>query len=358
MNGCQRFLTTIERQQPDIVPIWELIIDRPVIEGLYGDISFLDFVEKEDLDGFTIFEDKKRYLISGNIYKDSWNVTWKLEPNGTYYPVDGPIRSYSDLKSFILPDADLDNLYDSLKEAVKRFKGEKAIVFMAHETFEISHYLFGGMDKLFINYITEPNFVKELLQIIWEYNNKVIKNAIEIGADVIVTGDDYAGKTGPLVSPDHFKEFALPYLQKAVELTHNLGSYFIKHTDGNLWKIIDDIIGAGIDVLDPLEPIANMDIGEVKEKYGDKICLAGNLDATNVLTRGTKEDVVEAVKETIAKASPGGGHIMASSNSIHPGVNPQNYKVMIEATRRYRQYPISEDLIKEYRDKSYISKFI
>ncbi|GAH58840.1 unnamed protein product, partial [marine sediment metagenome] len=166
MNGYQRFITAIKRQQPDMVPLWELIIDRPVIEGLHGDISFLDFVGKEDLDGFTMFEDKKRDLVSGNTYMDSWGITWKLEPNNTYYPIDGPIKSYNDLKSFILPDADSESLYISLKEAVKRFKGEKAIVFMAHETFEISHYLFGGMDNLFINYITEPDFVKELLQII------------------------------------------------------------------------------------------------------------------------------------------------------------------------------------------------
>ena len=63
------------------------------------------------------------------------------------------------------------------------------------------------------------------------------------------------------------------------------------------------------------------------------------------------EDVEEAVKETIAKASPGGGHIMASSNSIHPGVNPENYKAMVEATRRYGEYLIDEDLIKNYKSK-------
>ena len=357
MNGYKRFITAVKRQEPDMVPIWELIIDRPVIEALYGDISFLDFVEKEDLDGFTIFENSRREHINGITYKDEWNIIWKLEPNGIYYPFNGPIKSYNDLKKFVLPDADADYLYCSLKEAVKRFKREKAIAFITHETFEYSHYLFGGMDNLFINYITTPDLVKELSEIIWQYKSKAIKNAIEIGADIIVTGDDYAGRIGTLMSPEHFREFILPYIKKAVDLTHDLGSYFIKHTDGNLWKILDDIVGAGIDVLDPIEPMADMDIGKVKEKYGDRICLAGNVDATAVLTRGTKENVEEAVKETIAKASPGGGHIMASSNSIHPGVNPENYKVMVEATRRYGKYPIDEDLINEYKNKNYINKY-
>jgi len=357
LNGYQRFLTAVKKKQPDMVPLWELIINRPVIEGLYGDISFLDFVEKEDLDGFTIFEESRRENIGGDAYRDEWGIIWKLEPNNIYYPYDGPIKTCDDLSKFKLPDADADYLYAPLKEAVKRFKDEKAIAFIAHETFEYSHYLLGGMENLFLSYMKDPNFVKELSETIWQYKEKSIKNALEIGADVIVTGDDYAGRLGPMMSPEHFREFILPYVKKAAYLIHSLGSYYIKHTDGKIWKILDDLVYAGIDVLDPIEPIADMDIGEVKEKYGDKICLAGNVDATAVLTRGSKEEVIEAIKETIAKASPGGGHIMASSNSIHPGVDPQNYRTMVEATREYGRYPIDEELISKYKDKSYIKKY-
>jgi len=77
-----------------------------------------------------------------------------------------------------------------------------------------------------------------------------------------------------------------------------------------------------------------------------------------LLPMGTKEEVEEAVKETIAKAAPGGGYIMASSNSIHPGVKPENYRTMIETTRRYGRYPINENLIEEYKGKNYIKKFV
>lgn len=63
-------MTALKRKEPDMIPIWELIINRPVIEKLYGNISFLDFIEKEDLDGLTVFEDSKKELISGITYKD------------------------------------------------------------------------------------------------------------------------------------------------------------------------------------------------------------------------------------------------------------------------------------------------
>jgi len=174
---------------------------------------------------------------------------------------------------------------------------------------------------------------------------------------VLLTGDDYAHRQGSIMSPAHFREFVLPYLQGAVNVAKAKGLPFIKHTDGNLWQIIDMIIDTGLDGLDPLEPIADMDIGKVKEKFGDRIAVVGNVDCGELLSRGTPEQVVEAVKETIAKASVGGGHILASSNSIHPGVNPENYKAMVQAAKKYGTYPLDQKMVEEYRRKNYIETY-
>jgi uroporphyrinogen decarboxylase len=244
-----------------------------------------------------------------------------------------------------------------LKEIVKRFKGDKAIIFLGHEVFEFSSYLLGGMDNLFPKYITDPEFVKRLSEIVWSYQSKILENAAKEGVDILLTGDDYAGHRGPLMSPIHFEEFVFPYLRKAVGVAKKYNLPFIKHTDGNLWKIIDMIVNAGIDALHPIEPLAGMDIGEIKEKYGHKIVVVGNVDCSHVLPRGNKEEIVEAVKETIAKASPGGGHILSSSNSIHPGVKPENYKYMLEAARDYGQYPLDTKMVGKYKKKNYITRF-
>ena len=115
---------------------------------------------------------------------------------------------------------------------------------------------------------------------------------------------------------------------------------FIKHCDGYIWPIIDRLIETGIDGLNPIEPAAGMDIGEVKKTYGDRIAVIGNIDCAHLLSFGSKEDVQTAVKECIQKASPGGGHIISSSNVIHDGVPPENYAAMIDATKEYGRYPI------------------
>ena len=358
MNGLERMMKALRREEPDRVPVWELIVNEPVIKALYGDISYADFVEREDLDGITIFEDQRVVeRFSDTQYKDEWGILWTIEPNGIAFPSGGPIKNSADLDNYTPPDPDADYRLDSLKEAVRRFKGEKAIVFLSHDAFEFSHYLY-GMDNLLMDYATNPDIPRRLARIVIDYKKRVSERAIEEGADILLTGDDYAYRTSTIMSPRMFREFVLPYLQEMVDLAKEKGVPFIKHTDGDIRSVMDMIIDAGIDALDPLEPIAGIDIAEMKEKYGDRIALAGNIDCTELLTRGSEEDVIEAVKETIAKAAVGGGYILASSNSIHPGVAPQNYKAMVEAARKYGQYPLDPNMVEEYKKRNYISRFV
>ncbi len=359
MTGRDKFLTALSGGEPDRIPIWELIIDRPVIEALEGDISREDFIERYDLDGITIFQDMHKVReFDAQTYEDEWGITWRVGAAGISYPLDGPIKSEKDLDNFRHPDPDADYRLDTLRRAVSRFKGKRAVVFLGHETFEFSHYLLGGMDKLFLAYIENPDFVDRLSGIIWDYNERLFKNAARAGADVLLSGDDYAGRLGTFMSPTHFRRFILPYLKRTVDVAKSAGLPFIKHTDGNLWEVMADIVGAGISGLCPLEPIAHMDIGEVKRRYGDRICLAGNIDCTGVLPRGTEEDVTLAVKETIAKAGPNGGFILSSSNSIHPGVKPENYLAMLKAAREFGNYPLDEKMVAEYKNKNYVERFL
>lgn len=357
MNGYERMMAALRREEPDTVPVWELLINDPVIQKLLPNASYIDFVEWMDLDGATSGEDQKLESIGDGRFKDEWGIVWRISEHGITYPWGGPIRSGEDLESYDPPDPEASWRLNTLEELVRRFKGKRAIVFLGHESFEFSHYLVGGVAKLFTFYKKNPEFVKKLSHVVSEYKVRVMERAAEAGADVLLSGDDYANKMGPLMSPDQFREFILPDLVKAVRTSRRLGLPFIKHTDGNLWKIVDMIVGSGIDGLDPLEPVAGMDIGKVKRTYGDRICLVGNVDCSHLLQFGTTDDVIEAVKETIAKGSPGGGHILASSNSIHPGVEPHNYVAMVKAARKYGKYPIDPDLVRGYAGKNYALRY-
>jgi uroporphyrinogen decarboxylase len=380
MNGFERFMTALRRKQPDRVPTFELIINAPVIEALHPDLSITkevksgtsditgaskegfrslaDFIEREDIDAVLVFEEfRPKKWFDREHYIDEWNITWKAASQGLHpYIVDHPIKEEKDLDSFTPPDPDADYRMDALKRAVKRFKGEKAIVFLGNEAFFYSFFL-RGMENLLMDYVLNPQFANRLARMVIKNKKRIFERAVEEGADVLMAGDDYAFKSAPIMSPACFKEFVLPYLQEIVDIARKKNVPIIKHTDGNIWPIIDMIVNTGIDALNPLEPAATMDIGRVKEMYGDRIALVGNVDCGELLSRGKPEEVVEAVKETIAKASPGGGHVLASSNSIHQAVSPQNYKTMLETCKRYGRYPLDEKMVDEYKTKDYCAVY-
>ena len=115
---------------------------------------------------------------------------------------------------------------------------------------------------------------------------------------------------------------------------------FIKHTDGYINPILEDLVNiAKVDGLHSLDPSAGVDIKEVKERYGDRLILHGNISVDNLATKSVTE-IVEETKTVIQAASPGGGHILSSSNSWYGGVKLDNCYAMVETGRKYGRYPI------------------
>ena len=189
--------------------------------------------------------------------------------------------------------------------------------------------------------IDKPQLVHEVLEMVNEFAIALARRAIRAGAEVVMLGDDIGYRTGPMVSPQMYDEFIRPRLERVVRVIHEEGALAVKHSDGNLWPILDMIVSTGVDGINPLEPVAGMDIGEVKKEYGDRVCLIGNIDCGELLSWHNADDVRRVVRETIRQAAPGGGHIMSSSNTIHSSVNPENYRAMIEETHRSGVYPIA-----------------
>ena len=195
-----------------------------------------------------------------------------------------------------------------------------------------------GMENYMIELFENPEFIHRIAAMVTEYNLKQLEMLAAAGIDVLVVEDDIATTNSLLISPKHFMEFVNPYNKKLVARAHELGLKVVRHSDGNLWSIMDVLIDSGYDGINPLEPQAGMDLQKVKDAYGDKICLLGNIDCKELLCSGTPDQVDAAVKHAIEVAAKGGGYILCDSNSLHPGVNPENCIAMFEATKKYGQY--------------------
>ena len=343
MNSQERVLAALRRQQPDRVPVVEFVIDEGVRRALFPDaVEIGAFCEAIGLDSVGCGLEFRRHS-EGDGHVDEWGVFYRGSPEMLSHPVRGPIASREDLKRYEPPDPEAGWRLGQLPGIVERYKGEKAIILHHRAAFMWSAYLC-GLDNLLLWFIAEPELAHGLMDKVLEANIGMVRRAIRAGVDIIMLGDDYAHNFAPMMSPAHFREFIFPRLKRMVDVVHEEGALCIKHTDGHLWPILEMIVDAGPDAVNPLEPVAGMDVGEVKAAYGKRVALVGNIDCGELLSHGTKEEVEEAVRACIAAGAPGGGFMLSSSNSIHSSVSPENYLAMVRAGHKWGGYPLDPEL--------------
>lgn len=341
MSPKERIMTVLEMKEPDEVPIGELAIDKTVIEGFNkGYRNEVDLAFGEGLSLVTCLPEFRRVKSNADgTWSDEWGCLYSLQRDVIAHPIKGSITVETDLKKYSFPDPNAPHRLGRLPELLRAADGRIAINFHSRVAFMWSVYLM-DMENVLMAMALEPDFVHELFSIVADINITIIRNAIRAGASTVSLGDDYCSNQGSIMSPEMFRTFILPHLTRAVEVIHEEGAKCIKHCDGNLWPILDDMVNAGIDCINPLEPVAGMKMSEVKATYGDRICIMGNIDCSDLLCNGTPEEVDLAVQECIRDGGEGGGLIVSSSNSIHSGVNPENYRAMLQAVKRHGKYPL------------------
>ena len=157
------------------------------------------------------------------------------------------------------------------------------------------------------------------------------------GLDGFALCADYCFNSGPFFSPTQFAEFVAPYLRDLVAGYREMGFYTIKHTDGNIMPILDQLVDAGPHALHSLDPQGGVDIAEVKRLHGERVCLIGNVSCA-ALDTGTDEEVIESTRYALRHGMPGGGYIFSTSNCIYTGMRLARYELMLDVWRREGNY--------------------
>jgi uroporphyrinogen decarboxylase len=187
--------------------------------------------------------------------------------------------------------------------------------------------------------------LKERPEHIHETTRQKSRNALaafdrlaDAGADFIHLVNDVAFNTGPFVSPADFREFMLPYLAEQVAHVRARGMIPFVHTDGNILPILDDYLSLGAACFQSVDPMAGMDIAEVKRRCHGKMALMGNVQCS-LLQEGPDEAIRQSALYCLEKASPGGGYIFGTSNTIFPGMPLRNYETMLRVFREFCARP-------------------
>ena len=156
--------------------------------------------------------------------------------------------------------------------------------------------------------------------------------------DGVALCSDYCFNTNPFFSPGIFEDLIAPYLAKVTKGYHDAGLYVIKHTDGNINPIVDQMVPCGPDALHSLDPQGGVDLKEIKQKFGDRVCLIGNVNC-GLLQTGTEEACAEDVRRSLREGMPGYGYIFSTSNCVYTGLDLSRYELMHSIWEREGNYP-------------------
>lgn len=359
MNSKERVLTALDNGQPDRVPILELGIDVAVAVGLgrilarepvapgagkgrfrEGDKGldlYCLLVEELGLDVTCTGISRGIENLGDGRARDRFGTVYLFSEHGEPVSIDGPIKSPEDLEDFDMASKLEAGDLMACKYVIDKIGKDTAHFVGISDPFRMSWLLLGKMENLLMEYILNPQLVHDLARVTTDYNKAAIDMIAETGATGIIMNGDLAGELTTIMSPKHHREYTKPYHKELVDRAHQKGLKIVKHSDGNLWPILDDLLEVGFDALHPIQPQC-MDIGEVKAYLGGRMCVVGNIDCRDLLVSGAEEEVERTVKETIEKAGQGGGYIISSSNSIHPNCKPENYTAMIRAAHKYGGY--------------------
>jgi uroporphyrinogen decarboxylase len=145
--------------------------------------------------------------------------------------------------------------------------------------------------------------------------------------------DDLAYNSGPVVAPRVYRRYVYPWYVQIVERCHQAGLPVGLHSDGDLTRLLPDLVDCGFDAIHPFEPPMN-DIVAVKQQWGGRIAVAGGIDLKAILCNGAPADVEAEVQRMAAALAPGGGWLLGSSNSIPDFVPVENYRALLAAGTR------------------------
>ena len=195
----------------------------------------------------------------------------------------------------------------------------------------------------FSRLLTNKRNAKKVFDDRGKFSVEMVKRIIEWGGSgPMLIFDDYGYKKGLFMSPKNYREYVIPWLKEICKQAHKGDLQVILHSCGDIYQIFEDIINAGVDAVNPIEPTTSnseYNIFKLNETYGDKITFIGNVSPQD-LSDKDPQTILEYTKNLIKHIAPGGGFILSSGHSINPAIKLENFLAMREALQKYGKYPI------------------
>ncbi len=355
MTSKERVLAAIRHGQPDRVPV-DLGLASELAAAVCGRIG----LPEHELAGW-LGQDITRLspsypdAVSDKQYADP---TVEVTPDGLYLDVFRvPFRetqtefqtymelagqpplaaceTIEDLAAFPWPRADAWDY--SLIPAQLQANADKATIGHSRGFFEIAHFM-RGMDTFLMDLALNPELACALMDHIAEYLLDRAGRILDAGDGAFTIfeyNDDVASQRGLFISPDMWRRYVKPRMSRFCDLIHSHGAKVRYHSCGSVREIIPDLIDVGVDVLNPVQPLATgMDPFELKREFGDALTFHGGIDIQDLLPNASADEVCRHVRRIIDEVGRDGGYILGGSHTLQADTPVENVVAMVEEARR------------------------
>ena len=363
MNRRENFYETISHRKTETLPYFLSMCSDLVREfkQKYGDKDYRDEFDipiREVFIGPTRLDINERFRgwtdnMPPGCGINEWGVGMQHGGTAHFYKMLGPLAgrlTAENIEALPFPDFTADYRWDSVKKQIEDLKSRDYIAMSGIyggadsglggaaipafiDIFESSWYLC-GLDEMLMAMYSEPDVAELLLERMTVFKEEIAAKWAQAGADIIVYGDDVGTQRSLMMSGDMWRGFLKPRLARVIKAAKdvNPGVVIFYHSDGNIMEIIPDLIEAGVEILNPVQPEC-MDPKEVAALYGDKLSFWGTIGTQTTFPYGTPADVKGACANMIDTVGKSGGLIIAPTHILEPDVPFENVEAFVGFVR-------------------------
>jgi uroporphyrinogen decarboxylase len=271
--------------------------------------------------------------VSPDVFVDGYGCRYKYRGVGLPYCTHSPLaeaQTVADVEAFDWPDPEAPGLIAvDAEEGAKalRAQGQHAISVGLPPIYHQYHYL-RGFEAWMLDVRLSPAVHEAISRRLVHIHGTILMRLLqEVGdyIDIVSAGDDLGWSAAPYMSPQDFRKLIKPHFRDLIGRIKGRWPHlkFYLHSHGQIMDLVPDLIECGVDVLNPILPLDNMDPVRLKREYGEQLCFHGGIDVEHVLPFGTVDEVRAHVRQAIDVLAPGGGYWF-KAQVISPVIPPEN----------------------------------
>ncbi|MBN2557588.1 MAG: hypothetical protein JXB33_02395 [Clostridia bacterium] len=337
MNGKENLRRAIDFKGPERLPVhievnfdWLLDKDeakrneiRTLIENMPVDMIIRGYHSPEDSP------------VPNGTWKDEWSVGWLDDGHGARVTSHPLIDGYHLMDGFAFPEAGVESWFERPRSIFK-FNSDKFCVGTVWFTLFERLWMLRGFNNMLMDPYIDPENFSYLRDKIVDFSLAQIDVWKDSNADAVYFSDDWGSQRALLMNPDDWREVYKPSYEKLFRRIRDNGMKVFMHLCGHVTEIIPDLMEIGLSVLNPVQPQA-MDVRELSERFGGKLCFYGGVDIQGTMVHGSPEDVREEVRRLVDLfGSFNGGYICSTSHSIMPETPLDNIIALFGALKEYQ----------------------